>query len=709
MVKDKIKRNIIILITVVVVFSTIFICMGRSLSNDNFVPKDYWIATHYFADSWPKNFWDSEFTNIDSDFQRMKDDGFNCIVLLIPWREFQPVIEDEIIYNDNAFEKLDMIMEKAEEYDLGVILRLGYFWDYYNNESMEELYNRYWNILGDDMYRKAWLDYSEKVYNQASMHENLLGGFICWEDFWGNVKRVQSIAGKNETSYEVASYLKYDDYIKQKYSDNEINIIYDENMHNFSKLYIPSTKTFGFESFYDFYDQWLNDLLNETQEVFPKLSMEVRVDDDLTVNSEGENVYYSHKKTYSCEGADYATIVYGIPMGFENKGEKVHWDEALHMTANILNKVSRSAQYKKLFIDQFLFYDNTQEFSYNAQIVNDEIDDYLLNCVDVLLDYSNGYGVWTYKDYYFDAIANGEFAKGLDGWEFSSDVKINNTNESNKCLLDSGQYIKQNVAGKVETVSSTITCSFEAEPLEKDAMLTFSLGGKENQVVVDKKGNYVIEFADTNWDELKIVTDSKVYLDNIKLYNFCQEGLLYDANWSEEKYISSIREMNSLFFEKICEREEKGIFYDMIEEFGNAEIDGLIETTDYPIGRNVGISINSNNRRQIFTVPETSIKYAVSLDGKVRSFHMEYMLQEDAASWNISDGAEIVIEIINQDGAVVELYEAERIKKNGKKQFLDINLKPYVNQDIFIVIKCYENEQKNCDADWVAISDAYIN
>lgn len=45
---------------------------------------DYLIATHYFADEWPINFWNAEWDNLDTDLQRISSDGFNTVIVVVP-------------------------------------------------------------------------------------------------------------------------------------------------------------------------------------------------------------------------------------------------------------------------------------------------------------------------------------------------------------------------------------------------------------------------------------------------------------------------------------------------------------------------------------------------------------------------------------------------------------------------------------------------
>lgn len=507
---------------------------------------DYWISAHYFADSWPANMWDGEFENIDKDLQRICDDGFNSIILVIPWRQFQPVIGKTNAYNKNAYDKLDMILSKADEYNLGVIFRVGYTWDYYQNRGHGDILERYENIVNDSQTMDAWLEYVERLYAVADKHESFWGGFICWEDFWNLTSKAKTVSGKKEESSLLAQNIGFSKYVIDNYEISDIRKMFDDNkIYSEEDIYIPEQDKYAFRIFYEFYDLFLNELLLYSQTAFPNLSMEVRVDDDFVVNENGENRYYSHENTYLCNGSDYTTIMYGIPIGFENRGERVTWEAALGKTEEALEKVKRGAQGKKIFIDQFLYYDNTQEFSHNAQLIREQIDDYLLGAPALLKQFTKGYGVWPYKDCYSDAIANGSFSDNLNGWIVEGDAEIKKVQGNNKCLLVNGAVIKQDTDGKVADNENQLTCKFDAQLIESEFIVKVSLNGEVREVLIDTDGEYFVEFDGNKWGDLTISVDGEGFIDNVKVYNFCQQGLLYDAHGREGELIDTMRSLNS--------------------------------------------------------------------------------------------------------------------------------------------------------------------
>lgn len=507
---------------------------------------EYWVSAHYFADASPMNLWDSEFENIDEDLRKIKSDGFNSIVLLVPWRQFQPGISKVNLYNQEALDKLDFILDRADEQELGVVLRIGYTWDYYQNRGNDEIIERYEKIVNDQQTREAWLEYVERVYSITSPHKSLWGGFICWEDFWNLTAKMKTISGKNEESLKYAEELGYSEFLMEHYDLPDIRTMYDDRkIYSEEDIYIPTEDQYAFRIFYDFYDEFLNELLSDTQTAFPNVSMEVRVDDDRVVDEDGENRWYSHENTYASNGSDYTSIMYGIPIGMINEGEEVTWEDALEKTENALEKVNKGSSGKKIYVDQFLYYDNTQAYSHNAKLIRDQIDDYLLNSKAVLKEYTRGYGIWVYKDYYLDTIGNGSFSDGLEGWMTEGQAEVKKVDGNSKCLLVDGAKITQNVSGKVTQTEGAMTCRFDADIIEDNFVVNVSLNGETRSVSIKEEGSYFVQFEGDEWGDLSISVEGEGFIDHVQVFNFCQNGLLYDIDGNEGELLDTLRELNS--------------------------------------------------------------------------------------------------------------------------------------------------------------------
>ncbi|MFA9375921.1 MAG: hypothetical protein ACERKZ_04115 [Lachnotalea sp.] len=519
------------------------------------VEENYVKSVHYFSDEWPINFWNSEMDTLDADMKQIKDDGFNSIILVIPWREFQPTM-DPITYNDYTFSKLDTIMTAAKKQNLGVFTRIGYTWDFYEDKD-DIITNRYYQLMGDEKVQDAWIDYVKTMYSTLNKYDNFSGGFLTWEDFWNNIGVCDSAGGKPE-EVDVARYIGYQDFVKKNYTLKEYNNEYGTSFDSYENIYVPTKEQPAMKTFYDFYDDFLNNILAKSQEVFQNLSLEVRMDWDVTYNKDGEKEYSKHENTFVCGNSDFTSTMYGIPMGFSNNGERVSYKKALEKTEYVLGNLYNAINKKKIFAEQFIFSDNTPAFSNNAQIKPNQINDYLENVSSVLLDKTWGYGIWTYKDYRANMLYNSQFALDLLGWESSNDVAVEKYQNSNVVSLSAGDYIKQNISAirnHFNAEKYTFTCDAITD---KQVRITVKVGNQQQEVEVNGNESIELQFlADDNYN-IEIIADAEVKLDNIRLYSQIQSGLLYDDEGNELNCIASIRELNkqldtSVTYEKVIE------------------------------------------------------------------------------------------------------------------------------------------------------------
>ena len=88
------------------------------------------------------------------------------------------------------------------------------------------------------------------------------------------------------------------------------------------KSILPAKESYARKCFSSFMYHFLNDILAETQTVFPDLSMEVRLDVDPVRRLDGTLEGAPHDATFSCGSSGFASAMFSVPMGFENNGEK---------------------------------------------------------------------------------------------------------------------------------------------------------------------------------------------------------------------------------------------------------------------------------------------------------------------------------------------------------------------------------------------------
>ena len=500
----------------------------------------YLKSVTYFGDEWPINYWGSEDENMSLNFTKIKEDGFNSIILVIPWREFQPENGKEE-WNQTAFDKLHKVMSCAEDHGLWVTLRIGYSWDYY---GPSELPSRFAGVTKKDSEDRAmWLRYSQAIYQAASSHGNFHSGFITWEDFWNYVHNM----GRKFTEEErikLAQECGYTEYLKTNYTLEEINRLYEieeKVFAGYEEIGIPERKSPAAALFFEYYDQFLNEFLAETQTVFPGISMEVRVDGDPIYEPEG-TYYYSHRATYPCTGAEYTALMYSVSMGQKNEYDRISAETALKSTNRTLSGLAALSG-KKLYAEQLLYMDTTAEFAHNTQVMEEEVDDYVRGLGPVLQEYTMGYGLWVYRNYVNNCVYNGQFGLGFTGWGYGGNDKVLEIDGDHKAVLAKNGTISQKLTGRLG-YAEEVHVEFWAEPTAGAASLEVSLGKQKKRVGVSKAGIVTLSFPWSGEYDLQIRTNRGVKLDDIRVYTYEQYGNIYGKHGEEQELADDFRILN---------------------------------------------------------------------------------------------------------------------------------------------------------------------
>ena len=501
----------------------------------------YLKAATYVSDAWVSNFWNSESDHMDEELAQIAADGFNSIVLVVPWREFQPGVLP-VSYNRYAFQKLDKVMNAANAHGLMVELRVGYVWDYYNDEVVT---GRFRDLLKDPSTRAAWLAYAKQIYRTASAHSNFYGGFMTWEDFWNYVEDAANL-GKGANSRNAAKECGYQTWLKKHYSLKQVNEYYQtaEKFTSYDNVYIPARKEYAYKLFYEFYDDFLNDLLKDTQKVFPNLSMEVRLDVDPVDAQDGNGqVGASHYGTFPCADAGYTSLMYSVSMG-HGFGDVLSTQEAIKTMNEQLSLVRANNGGKPVFIDQLLYMDATEGFEQNARLAESHRGAFLTGIPDTLRAHTNGYAVWTYRNYTNNPVYNHQFALGTRGWNVTNG-SVMERNGSSQLLLQSGGSLAQKVGHRIGgRTTHDGHVRFTADS-DEPAVLTVKLGSMSQTVEVNGPKQYDLNLGRKGFYEVSFETDGDVYLDNIHVYNFVQDGQLRDIDGNELSCMGAMRTLNA--------------------------------------------------------------------------------------------------------------------------------------------------------------------
>lgn len=505
--------------------------------------KGYVRSATYFADEWPLNFWNSEMDSLEEDMRRIQEDGFDSIILVIPWREFQTGVSP-VSYNEYAFDRLEEVVTAADVAGLGVYTRVGYEPDFYDGIEQGES-SRQLRLMWDPVIQDAWYDYLDRMYKALSTHENFWGGFLTWEDFWNNL----GVCDEPDEGARItwASLIGYSKWVEEHYTLETYRDAFGTEYASFSEIPVPRRTEPAMEAMYALYDDFLNRLLGKSQEKFPDLSMEVRTDWEPIYRIDGTMDYYKHTVTFPCMNASYVVTMYGIPMGFENVGERVGYREAMEKTDYILGQLKEQNGGKPVYIDQFIFADNTPAFSRNAQIKEKEMNDYLENVSEVLMRHSEGYGIWTYQDYRANLLYNAQFALEEAGWEMEGQVSWEEKGGSAACSLEPGSKIGQAIpAGRNHFGDDPYTFEADIVEVEEAGTLNLHVGNVQESVEVMEPGRISLTFEPgTSLDVGIEAVDCKLSIDNVKVYNYIQKGYLYDENGEGLQCLEGIRSLNA--------------------------------------------------------------------------------------------------------------------------------------------------------------------
>lgn len=544
----------------ILIFSAAFICISmglliywltfsnreRSKQREMESTKDtaYLKAVHYFADEWPINFWNSEWDTLEEDLDQIKGDGFNTVIFVVPWREFQPDIQ-EITYNNVALERLDFLLTATDKAGLWAKIRLGYLNDYYGEGDVAE---RFYDIVGDKATQRAWFDYVETVYSICIKHECFKGGFITWEDFWHNYALVDYVGG-TELGIEMASDAGFQDYINDTYGIGQFNSIFQQNFESCKEIYVPNKDCLYAGEWYSYIDHFTLDLLKASRKYFPGLSMEVRTDKDLIATPDGTLV--DHSVTWDCAGGRYTAIMYKPNQGTVNDGSKMSSSEAIEYLDQWLKNILANNAQTPIFMEQFLFTDNTPGFEGGTEIKEDQLEEYLTNVDKVLYENTMGYGIWVYKDYKTNMLYNPQFALGLDGW-CGDKVDVEEINNSMKAHLYPDSSLSQSIPS-IRRFSDKGSSVLEMDIInlnEQETFLIVEIGDQTYEINVNENGKYSINLSEQAFGDLKIYSQGEVYIDNLKYYMHYQKGRIYNSDGEEDLCIEALRELNRKLSER---------------------------------------------------------------------------------------------------------------------------------------------------------------
>ena len=160
-----------------------------------------------------------------------------------------------------------------------------------------------------------------------------------------------------------------------------------------------------------------------------------------------------------------------------------------------------------------------------------------------------GYGVWAYRDYYDNMLYNNGFFLQGRGWETQGNVVFEKAGDSAACRLTAPAAIRQEVPdGRDGFDGKELTVSFEVTDCTVPGTITVTLGTQRQTVQANHAGVYQTVFPRRERiQSLALDAESGTFaVDNIRLYDYVQHGLLYDPDNRPLEQRDNLREMNRL-------------------------------------------------------------------------------------------------------------------------------------------------------------------
>jgi hypothetical protein len=496
-------------------------------------------AVHYFSDGWALNFWQIlDPRKLDTDFRQIIGDGFNTIILVIPWSGFQkdPYKPE---YDTFYIKQLDRVMAAADRHTLSVIVRVGYSHQIPEHAALSGLTQAQRLLTNPDLH-ELWLQYLARVHDICSGYHCFRYGFLSWEEFWHAFPRWQ----------------RYRPLLRKKRArDTGYNrYMVDRGMP--VPGIIPEADTPEHEYFHAFTNHRIAQMYKQASSVFPSLTMEVRVDKDKLIDANGEinwltNDGYTHLES--------TRLTYWAPfMGAANEGEQLSAERAAELLAYMLEEVSQQGAYQNHIIDQFNFVDDAPKFrGVHADIDTGQVAKFLTLAAPLLASKSAGYGLWAFRDYRQNLLYNAAFRMGIQGWQHSDRgckiVRNGGIQIAPGAILR--QYLPARIAGlQVAKAFDQLAFRVEAGPatdpkhslsvkINSRAWQALQAIQENNEFTLDIDVDYGIVLEDGIVIELRN-DGPTLTLNSLSLYHYIFRGDIRRENGEPSLHHSAIVQLN---------------------------------------------------------------------------------------------------------------------------------------------------------------------
>lgn len=491
------------------------------------------IAAAYFGSANPINFWSSDLSQARAQLQQIKANGFNAVDFVLPWGDFQPSITPTT-YNSVDFKRLDDLVSLADSLHLGVLLRLSYEFDVYPTDQ-GPYGDRVLSLYGSPTAYQAWLNYISKVHQTVAKFHNIKAVYLSWEDFWQPVWAAEA-AKAPKARLQLAQSIGFQTWLQTQESLAQVSSDYGVQYSSWSQVPTPSYTSPSFALMYKYAD-WMmsNRFFAGANQRFPGMTIEARVENDQYYSGKQVAGTYSHSATWQLPGTTVTGIYYSPYMNDPSTDHNETAQDSLSGLQTTLSTVSAGSGGRRLYIYEYEIVSNAAVISQAPQLATDQVPAFVRASPSLLKQYTNGYALWTYRDFYLSPVYNPSFAVGLKGWTVHGKTKVTaSTRTTSYLTMSKGSSISQVVPPNHLKVTSTapITVSVEAATKSGTAHLGIAVGSATQTFSVRPGWHtYQIQLtkAQLGVGQVTLSADAAVQVTNVQDYWFTQVGDIYNT------------------------------------------------------------------------------------------------------------------------------------------------------------------------------------
>lgn len=504
-------------------------------------PASYLKGVTYFGDSSPTTYWNSNIQRAADDFKEIRADGFNTVILVVPWGEFQPGV-NPVRFNDDAFKRLSQVCNAAKQEGLNVFVRVSYLWDFYPDVQMPN-FQRANALLSNDSLMLAWKQYLKRI--GVATQGCGTGHFIAWEDFWFMLE-VATFDAKAKRVAEHARQVSFDAWVRANAGPEFLNRN-EVTAQRLGHYPFPPRNSPDYALVLRWFDdQFVQRLMPTVASILPGASMEVRADDDPIYRGDKLQSWFSHKKTYKVKSSPYVMTYWAPAIGAKNLSDFESASKVTERFSYMQKKISASTG-NKIFIEQFLFKDNTPEAAHNTKIAPEQLSEFLKGIASPLLRLTSGYALWGARDYDASLLFNGFFSLGELGWQFTDGAVVKKAGNFNVAQLIPGAAVQQTVPllrGNAPGLAKSTTLRLQATG---PGTLEVSFAGGVKSVTIGTRTQEVsvalpLAFTDAN---LKIsALAGNIAVSDVYLYFHSHVSDVRSAQGQPRQHLEDIRKLN---------------------------------------------------------------------------------------------------------------------------------------------------------------------